>query len=318
MYYLGVDVGSVSTDFVVMNEKLEVVDSLYLRTKGNPVKVVATGMEQMKAKYESADILGVGTTGSGRALAGSIIGADVVKNEITAHGAAAAVVNPNVRTILEIGGQDSKIIIMKDGIVNDFAMNTVCAAGTGAFLDRQASRMDMSIEDFSRIGLDSENPVRIAGRCAVFAESDIIHKQQQGAAEKDIISGVAHALVRNYLGNVARGKKIKEPVFFQGGVSSNATICRAFEDELGCSVTVPEYNKVMGAYGAAVLAKEYIEKNTVRTKFRGFENAYGDMKTRTFKCADCNNNCEITEIYDGDYRMGCLYDRCGKYQSRLN
>ncbi len=318
LYYLGIDVGSVSTDFVIINEELNIVDELYLRTRGNPMSVVADGMEALKGKYESGRIAGAGTTGSGRALAGSIIGADVVKNEITAHGVAASAVDPDVRTILEIGGQDSKIILLKNGVINDFAMNTVCAAGTGAFLDRQASRMEMTIEEFSRLGLDADNPVRIAGRCAVFAESDIIHKQQQGAAAPDIVSGVAHALVRNYMGNVARGKKIESPVFFQGGVSSNETIRRAFEEELGCEVTVPEYNKVMGAYGAAILAREYIRKNTACTKFRGFGASYSDMKARTFRCTDCNNNCEVTEIYGDSGKMGCLYDRCGKYQNRLN
>jgi predicted CoA-substrate-specific enzyme activase len=317
MYYLGVDVGSVSTDLVVMDDDLELKDVLYLRTQGDPLGTMANGMKMLSEKYSSSDIGGVGTTGSGRVLAGSILGADAVKNEITAHGVAAAAVDPDVRTILEIGGQDSKIIILENGVIKDFAMNTVCAAGTGAFLDRQAGRMNMSIEEFSVCGLESKEPVRIAGRCAVFAESDIIHKQQQGADRTDVISGVAHALVRNYLGNVARGKRIISPIMFQGGVSENQTICRAFEEELGCEITVPKYNKVMGAYGAALLAREYIIKNKARTLFRGFDVRYEDLKSRTRTCADCNNNCEITEISDGKTIIGCLNSRCGKHVSSL-
>lgn len=315
MYYLGVDVGSVSTDLVIMDESLHLKDVLYLRTKGDPLGAVAEGMNILKEKYSNKEIAGVGTTGSGRVIAGKILGADSIKNEITAHGVAAAVCDPNVRTIIEIGGQDSKIILMENGIMRDFAMNTVCAAGTGAFLDRQADRMNMSIEEFSETGLKSQQPVRIAGRCAVFAESDIIHKQQQGAAKADIIAGVARALVRNYMGNVARGKRVMPPVFFQGGVSENATIRRAFEEELGFSVTVPKYNKVMGAYGAAILAEETIEKNKVRTGFRGFEAGYNDLTSRTRICADCSNNCEITEISNGKTVLGCLNSRCGKYDA---
>ena len=266
MYSLGVDVGSVSTDFVLTDENRKIIESLYLRTHGDPAGTVARGMKELKEKYRGDEIFAVGTTGSGRMLAGSILGADVVKNEITAHGVAASVLDPEVKTVIEIGGQDSKIILLEKGVIRDFAMNTVCAAGTGAFLDRQAERMNMTIDEFSLQGLEAKRAERIAGRCAVFAESDIIHRQQQGAARADVIAGIAQAMVRNYLGNVARGKKIREKIFFQGGVSANETIRRAFENELGCPVIVPEYNKVMGAFGAAVLAAESVERKKEKAR----------------------------------------------------
>ena len=231
---MGVDVGSVSTDFVLIDEKYQLADSLYLRTHGDPLGTVAQGMGILRELYRDEEITAVGTTGSGRQLAGRMLGADVVKNEITAHGVAAAVIDPEVRTVIEIGGQDSKIILLDQGVIRDFAMNTVCAAGTGAFLDRQAERMNMTVEEFGRLGLEADRPERIAGRCAVFAESDIIHKQQQGAERANIIAGVAAALVRNYLSDVARGKQIRGKVFFQGGVSANAAIKKAFEDALEC------------------------------------------------------------------------------------
>lgn len=414
MYSLGVDVGSVSTDFVLMDENNRIEKALYLRTHGDPVGTVAKGMRILKESYSDEDISAVGTTGSGRLLAGSILRADAVKNEITSHGVAASVLDPDVKTIIEIGGQDSKIILLEKGVIKDFAMNTVCAAGTGAFLDRQAERMNMTIDDFSILGLQAEKPERIAGRCAVFAESDIIHKQQQGAARADVIAGVANALVRNYLSNVARGKKIREKVFFQGGVSANQTIRRAFEEAIGCEVIVPKYNKVMGAFGAAILASEAVgrdrrhdggirhgggvygcgsaagsdaddmvygcggrekdglngsrgreakkdvngscgstaesgincgrgrdgapngrasrgrgsacsehrgaaaaKKGAGGTKFRGFDAPFESMHTRTFRCSDCANHCEVTEILSDDGPMGCLYDRCGKYQNAM-
>ncbi|HZK02596.1 MAG TPA: acyl-CoA dehydratase activase, partial [Anaerovoracaceae bacterium] len=185
MYYLGIDVGSVSTDFVVIDSSLEIQDQIYLKTMGAPIDAVKDGLRRLSKTIRDADIKGVGTTGSGRALSAAIVGGDVVKNEITTHAVAAATVDPEVRTVLEIGGQDSKIILLRDGIISDFAMNTVCAAGTGSFLDRQAERLGVSIEDLGEMALKAKSPVSIAGRCAVFAESDIIHKQQLGCTMED-------------------------------------------------------------------------------------------------------------------------------------
>ncbi len=202
------------------------------------------------------EVLGAGTTGSARHLSGIIVGADIVKNEITAHAVAALHVVPEVRTVLEIGGQDSKIIILQDGIVVDFAMNTVCAAGTGSFLDHQAARLDIPIEDFGDYALRAESGVQIAGRCSVFAESDMIHKQQVGHPMDSIIFGLCEALVRNYLNNLAKGKNIESPVVFQGGVAANVGMKRAFEEVLEVEVVVPDHFEVMGAIGAALLAQE--------------------------------------------------------------
>ena len=276
MYYLGIDVGSVSTDFVVMDSDLIIVDQLYLKTKGAPIDAVKDGLRQLTDRFRDEDIRGVGTTGSGRALASAIAGGDVVKNEITTHAVAAATLDPEIRTVLEIGGQDSKIILLRNGVISDFAMNTVCAAGTGSFLDRQAERLGLSVEDLGGMAAMAESPVSIAGRCAVFAESDIIHKQQLGCKMEDIIAGMSKALVRNYLSNVAKGKSLQSKICFQGGVAANEGIRRAFEETLGAPVIVPEYHKVMGAFGAAILAKEKVEQARCDSAFRGFST--GDEK----------------------------------------
>ncbi len=315
MYYLGIDVGSVSTDLVIMDEENKILDQLYLKTKGNPIEAVKDGLRQLGRKYQNDEIAGVGTTGSGRTLAAAVAGADAVKNEITAHGVAAATFDPEIRTIIEIGGQDSKIILLRDGVITDFAMNTVCAAGTGSFLDRQAERLGMEIGEMGGYALRAENPVRIAGRCAVFAESDIIHKQQLGCTMEDIIGGMSKALVRNYLSNVAKGKEIIPKVCFQGGVAANSGIRRALEESLGCEILVPEYHKVMGAYGAAVLARELIGEGNKKTRFKGFEAGYDDIRTETFECADCSNHCEVVILRSGGKQIGCFSDRCGKYQT---
>ncbi len=314
MYYLGIDVGSVSTDFVLMDEDLIIIDQLYLKTKGAPIDAVKDGLRQLSGRYRDEDICGVGTTGSGRALASAIAGGDVVKNEITTHAVAAATLDPEIRTVLEIGGQDSKIILLRNGIISDFAMNTVCAAGTGSFLDRQAERLGLSVEDLGAMAAMAESPVSIAGRCAVFAESDIIHKQQLGCKMEDIIAGMSKALVRNYLSNVAKGKSLQSKICFQGGVAANEGIRRAFEETLGAPVIVPEYHKVMGAFGAAILAKEKAEQTGAASGFRGFQTGDEEIESRSFHCKDCDNRCQVTMLYSGTQQLGCFSDRCGKYQ----
>ena len=226
-------------------------------------------MSQLYAKrLTDYEVKGVGTTGSGRALAGSLVGADVVKNEITAHAVAASTNIPGVQTILEIGGQDSKIIILRDGIVTDFAMNTVCAAGTGSFLDHQAQRLNVPIEEFGPTALKSTNPARIAGRCGVFAESDLIHKQQLGYPVEDLLYGLCQALVRNYLSNLALGKELLPTVSFQGGVATNTGMVKAFEEALNTKIVVPENHQTMGAIGAALLAMEIISSQNVKLNLK--------------------------------------------------
>ncbi|MBM7855465.1 putative CoA-substrate-specific enzyme activase [Desulfohalotomaculum tongense] len=311
--YLGVDVGSVSTNIVVIDDDGEVLVNLYLRTNGRPIETIKNGLKETAAQLDSqVEIAGAGTTGSGRYLAGVMIGADVIKNEITAHAVAASTMVPGVQTVLEIGGQDSKIIILRNGIVTDFAMNTVCAAGTGSFLDQQAARLNIPISDFGALALKSKNTVRIAGRCTVFAESDMIHKQQMGHPLPDIINGLCEALVRNYLNNVGKGKELLEPIVFQGGVAANVGIKAAFERELGKPVIIPKYFNVMGAVGAAQLAKEETLK-TGKTKFKGFAITDLPHQTSSFQCDGCSNACEVVEIYEQGKVIGRWGNRCPRW-----
>ncbi len=313
-YYLGIDVGSVSTNIILMDEDNNVRYKKYLRTQGKPIEIIKQGIEDIVKELGEVEIGGVGTTGSGRYLADIIVGADIVKNEITAHAVAGLNFNPNVRTIIEIGGQDSKIIILRDGIVVDFAMNTVCAAGTGSFLDRQAIRLGIDISEFGSLALKSKNPVRIAGRCAVFAESDMIHKQQLGHNQSDIAKGLCDALVRNYLNNVGKGKEILEPILFQGGVAANIGIKQAFIEALNMDVQVPPNHDVMGAVGAAILAKEEIKKKG-KTNFKGFYIGRLKYKVNGFECDGCSNRCEIVEIKSNNMLLARYGDKCGKWSN---
>jgi predicted CoA-substrate-specific enzyme activase len=310
--YLGIDVGSISTNLVLIAPGGEVLFELYVRGSGNPIASLQEGLERTaQCLTEDFRIDGVCTTGSGRTLVGAIVGADIVKNEITAHARAAIHVFPEIQTIFEIGGQDSKVIVVRDRAVVDFAMNLVCAAGTGSFLDSQARRLDISIEELSSKSILSTNPTSIAGRCTVFAESDMIHKQQTGQNQKDILMGLCHALVRNYLTNVCRGKELKPPIIIQGGVSANKGICRAFREAMNCDIYVPPYNMVMGAYGAALIASE---AGIQKTHFRGFEVSKHVITTTNFTCGDCPNHCEVIEILDSSLVINRSGGRCRKWE----
>jgi predicted CoA-substrate-specific enzyme activase len=315
MVYLGLDVGSVSTNLVLLDTDGSVVFNCYLKTAGNPVRAIQTALNTCADRgISNGQVIGCGATGSGRKLAGVITGCDLVKNEISAHACAAVHLMPDIRTVIEIGGQDSKIILLENSIVRDFAMNTVCAAGTGAFLEAQAARLGITIEEFGKLAVQSCTPVSIAGRCTVFAESDIIHKQQTGYALEDILNGLCHALVRNYLTNVAQGKKIVPPVLFQGGVSENQGIRRALSAALECTITVPRYNTVMGALGMCLLLQKLHQHGRLPpTGFRGFHTAHEAIRTTAFDCPDCDNHCEILTAEINGVHAAVWNDRCGKW-----
>jgi predicted CoA-substrate-specific enzyme activase len=315
---MGIDVGSVSINIVLIDEHCQVRDAVYLRTQGQPIKTLQKGLKEMASRLPgSTQIKGVGTTGSGRHLAGVILGADAIKNEITTHAVAASHLVPGVQTILEIGGQDSKIILLRNNVVSDFAMNTVCAAGTGSFLDQQAGRLNIKIEDFGPIALKASTPVRIAGRCAVFAESDMIHKQQIGCDISDILAGLCEALVRNYLNNLGKGKEILAPVVFQGGVAANLGMIKAFEQALNLPVQIPPHYNVMGAVGAALLAREAVKKS-LSSRFKGFNVVDINYRAGGFECSGCANCCEVIEIRKNEEIIARWGDRCGKWSTALN
>jgi predicted CoA-substrate-specific enzyme activase len=312
--FLGVDVGSVSTNVVALNGEGEVLTSVYLRTMGQPIKAVQEGMRAVGEQLDNGYVIrGAGATGSARYLTGVVIGADLVKNEITAHAVAASHIIPGVRTVLEIGGQDSKLILLRDGIVTDFAMNTVCAAGTGSFLDHQSARLGVPVEEFGDLALKAKEGAQIAGRCSVFAESDMIHKQQVGYPIEEIVLGLCRSLVRNFLNNLAKGKKLEPPIIFQGGVAANIGMKRAFEDALDTEVNIPSYHDVMGAIGVALLIMDEAPY-MLESNFRGFSLADFEYTTSSVICSGCSNNCEVVKIKSGRETLACWGGRCGKWE----
>ena len=305
--YLGVDIGSISTKGVIIDDHNKILASSYIWTKGNPMEAVKTLIHNLENQIDKTkiNIIGVGTTGSARKLIGTMLNANVIKNELTAHAIGTFSLYPDVKTIFEIGGQDSKIILIEDGIVVDYAMNTLCAAGTGAFLSSQASRLGVEVEDFGNIALTSKKPTKIAARCTVFAESDLVHKLQMGYKKEDIIAGLCKSVVSNYLNNVGKGKKIKTPIIFQGGVSKNVGVKKAFEEEVGSEVIVDPNGHLMGALGAAILSK----KAPTKTNFQ-FSITEDNFETRGIECNRCPNHCEIICISKNKQLIDAWGNRC--------
>ena len=305
--YLGIDIGSISTKGVIIDEDNNILASSYIWTEGNPIKAVKTLISNLKNDFnmDKYKIIGVGTTGSARKLIGSMLGANIIKNEITAHAIGTLSMYPNVKTIFEIGGQDSKIILIENGIVVDYAMNTLCAAGTGAFLSSQANRLGINVEDFGNISLKSHNPTKIAARCTVFAESDLVHKIQMGYSKEDIVAGLCKSIALNYLNNVGKGKKIKPPIIFQGGVSKNIGVKKAFEDELKQEVIVDKNGHLFGALGIAILSK----KAPYKTNF-SFSVTKDNFETREISCNKCNNHCEIICVSKNKQIIDAWGNRC--------
>lgn len=315
---LGIDVGSVSINIITLDRQNQVRFSSYTRTEGQPVASLKKALAHMLDSLAPQErIRAVGATGSGRQLAGLLVGADLVKNEITAHATATLTFHPDVRTIFEIGGQDSKIIIVRNQMVVDFAMNTICAAGTGSFLDHQAERLKIPIEQFGDLALGAKMGVRIAGRCTVFAESDMIAKQQFGFSKGEIIRGLCEALVRNYINNLGRGRELLPPYVFQGGVAANRGIKAAFERELKHEVLIPRYYNVMGAIGAAILAREYVERTGRPTNFHGKEALSAVFRPTSFDCGGCANNCEVVKVVMDGQVVAIWGDKCGKWTNSL-
>ena len=304
--YLGIDIGSISTKAVVIDENHKVVASSYIWTEGNPTEAVRKLMKLIQNELpKDYEIHGIGTTGSARKLIGLLMNANVVKNEITAHAKGTLSRYPDARTILEIGGQDSKIILLSNGRLVDYAMNTLCAAGTGSFLSSQAKRLGIDINEFGKMALRSKNPVKIAARCTVFAESDLIHKAQIGYAKEDIVAGLCRSIVLNYLNNVGKGKKIVGPVIFQGGVSKNIGVVKQFEEILGMPVIVDPDSHLMGAIGIAKLAMREKSDQVFSLDMR-------DVSFATIgrECKKCPNHCEVLNIYKNHTLVDTWGNKC--------
>ncbi|HEX9861306.1 MAG TPA: acyl-CoA dehydratase activase, partial [Nitrospirota bacterium] len=315
--YLGIDIGSISTNVVVMDEQKNVLSKRYLMTAGRPIEAVRLGLREVGAEVgHKVNVKGVGTTGSGRYMIADFVGADVVKNEITAQATAAADIDRSVDTIFEIGGQDSKYISLRDGVVVDFEMNKVCAAGTGSFLEEQAEKLDINIKgQFGEMSLGAKCPISLGERCTVFMESALVSHQQKGAPKDDLVAGLGYSIVYNYLNRVVSGRKVGDNIFFQGGVAFNKGVAAAFERVTGKNITVPPHHDVTGALGMALIAKKHVEQAGFReSSFKGFDLGDRNYSVKSFDCKSCSNLCEIRQVtIDGEKEKLYYGSRCEKF-----
>ncbi|NTU79020.1 MAG: ATPase [Chloroflexales bacterium] len=319
--YLGVDVGSISTNLALIDEHGHVIARRYLSTAGKPLEAVREGLRAIGAEVgATVTVRGVGTTGSGRYLTADFVGGDVVRNEITAQARAATAVDPAVETIFEIGGQDSKYISLHHGAVVDFTMNSACAAGTGSFLEEQAERLALDIKaDFSQLALGAHQPTGLGERCTVFMESDVIHHQQQGAGLDQLTAGLAYAIAQNYLNRVVNNRPIGRKVFLQGGVAWNQSVVAAFQTLLERQIVVPPHHDVTGAIGVAILAMEELAQRRAAgeeaaTRFRGFDLSDRHYETTTFECRACPNICDVSKVVIAGEAPIFYGARCDKFE----
>jgi len=318
--YLGIDVGSTTTKYALINENREIIHKSYVHTKGKPIEVTQGLLKTVRDEMgDKIEIMGVATTGSGRNVVGDFLNSDLIIDEITAHARGAVEIDPTVDTIFEIGGQDSKYICLVNTYPLDFDMNKVCAAGTGSFLHELANKYGINIvSEFEKIAMSSNTPVKLAERCTVFMESDLVSYLQKGIPRDDLIAGLCYAIVHNYLNRVVGKRKIGERVMFLGGPSLNKGVVAAFENILDAGLVVPKHREVLGAFGAAIsLQEKLIAENTTTSRFRELDSAINDRMDYVEKVcrtdANCHNQCKL-KVYEFDGRKSVWGGECGRYE----
>ncbi len=302
--YIGLDVGSVSVKLAKIDENENLLDAIYLRNSG----LIETVQKGLKAICDTSEVAGVGTTGSGRRFVGMFAGADLVKTEILAHTVGTLSFYPAVRTLMDIGGEDSKLMTLNNGVLENFQLNSICSAGTGSFLESIAGRMGIRIEDVGDIALKSTRRLDFPSKCGVFTQSAVVSRKNTGASKEDILMGVCRSLVANYL-TMAKGAHLQPPFVFQGATAKNKAIVAAFEEELGHRVIVPEYCDVMGAIGIAVMTKR---ASPARTNFKGYSLLNKEYEIRTEIADGCENHCELNLLYENGIYAGCIGNKCGR------
>ena len=322
-YILGVDGGSTTTKACLVDiETDEIVASHYGRTHGDPVKALKECLQIIKEKVVAdtgqaeVDIRLVSTTGSSREILGVFLETPGVYNEIIAHSVGTTFFDKEVETIFEIGGQDAKYVLLKNGVPIDYAMNEACSAGTGSFLEESASG-DLSIHSAAEIGpiaLKADSPLKFGEHCSAFINSDIRKAVQQGATREDITAGIVCSIVANYLNRVVGNRTIGGKIFLQGGVAKNPAVPLAFAMLLDREILVPPSPELMGCFGVALLAKRKFEDGLLEEKPVGID----QMLTREivyesiFTCKACDNYCPI-QVLSVDGRKYMFGGRCNKY-----
>jgi predicted CoA-substrate-specific enzyme activase len=314
--YLGLDIGSTSTKAVLYSPQEGVLAGFYTRTAGRPVEasqsIMAAMNDLIERKNITLRITGAATTGSGRKFSGKIIGADLIIDEITAHARAAVELDPQVDTIIEIGGQDSKFTTLQNGQITFCAMNNVCAAGTGSFIEEQARRLGCGLSEYSARTEGRPSPMA-SDRCTVFMERDLNHYLNAGYSVDEALTAVLHSIRENYLTKVAVENSIGSTIFFQGATAKNRALVAAFEQKLKRPIHVSKYCHLTGALGAALCLAD---APLAKSRFRGIDIYKKPIPIQSEVCELCTNHCKIT-VADIDHEPVAYGFLCGRdYNTR--
>ena len=311
--YMGIDAGGVFVKGVIIDEYDNIITSCDIENMGDPVSAVKKLILRMKEDIdlEKYKVVSVGVTGSARKLIGILLGGQVIKNEITALSIGTIRMYPDVRTIIDIGGEDSKIIIVNDGVVIDYGISNSCNTGCGSFIDTIAKKMRIDINLVSDLS-SKGNAINITNNCIVFAESNLINKIQEGYKKEDILAGVCNAISQNYVNTVAKGKKILSPIVFCGGVSKNLYIVKCLEKLFGENIIVNKNSYLMSAIGIAIMARNSGLEHVFDFNIEAY-----NVETRLVNCINCSNNCEIINVYKNDNLIDMWGNKCDKVEKNV-
>jgi len=296
--WLGIDIGSTSTKIVLTDETGRVLVDMYRKTLGDPigaVRLLLGALERVRQERGTpVEVLGCATTGSGRKMMGMILGADLIINEITAHVRGGLIVDPDVETIFEIGGQDSKFIRLHKGEVVDSNMNYICAAGTGSFVEEQANKLGYKVSEIGDLVM-GVTPPPTSDRCTVFMEQDVNALIRKGYTPVEALAGIMRSVVKNYLNKVVGRRKFSRgKIAFMGATARNKGLVAAFERHLDAPIVVSPYCHVMGAFGAAISVRERKLAEARPTTFKGLGILKKRIDIRRETCRLCNNHCAVT------------------------
>lgn len=324
--YMGYDIGSTTTKLVLITPEGRVVYKCYIATEGQPVVAIKKALRNCveTTDVKRVNVIGVGTTGSGREVANLFVGADDVVNEVTAHARGTTFFEPGIDTIFELGGQDAKYTALGNNYVVDFRMNKVCAAGTGSFLEETANKLGINIVgEYEELAMKANAPYKLTERCTVYMESDLMSYLQMGGAVEDLLAGLSQAVVHNYLNRVVQDGKIGNKISFQGGPSLNKSVVAAFERIVGKPIITLPHREVMGGIGAALHAMDEVKAKQAageafKTRFRGWgvvEQPFVHEEEICQRNVNCHNQCKL-QIYKVGTDEAVYGGDCGMYESR--
>jgi len=312
--YLGIDAGSTTTKVVLTGEEGEILYTCYSRNEGNPVGKLVSILKDLYDKIpEGTSIVKTAVTGYGEALIKAAFCVDLGVIETVAHYKAAKFFLPDVDFILDIGGQDMKCLRIKDGAITNILLNEACSSGCGSFLESFASSLNIPIDEFARQGLFAQAPVDLGTKCTVFMNSKVKQAQKEGAHISDLSAGLAYSVIKNALYKVIKVRKeedIGQNIVVQGGTFYNDAVLRAMEQILGRNVVRPEISGLMGAYGAALYAKEHEEEGKLSALLSKEDLDNFSINSYVKRCEKCTNNCLLTINSFSDGRSYVSGNRC--------